>query len=486
MTTIILAVGAGIALLILLRALLAMVQTVGPNEALIVSGHGEPRVVVGGRTVVWPVINRADRLTLEVLTIDVHNRQVYTAQGIAMDVDGVAQIAVRNDEASIRTAARQFIGRKTVEVAGVAKQTMEGHLRAILGQMTVEEIYKERDKFAQAVQHHAASDMQKMGLGIVSFTLRDVKDGEGYLEALGRPRLAVVRRDAQIAEAEARRDADIAQAQATREAAINTADAKRVSEVAQLQAQTKIAEAERDYKLNLATYQEQENTARAKSEAAFEIEKRIQAIVVNEKEAMRIEKELEATVKKPAEARKYAAEVDAQAQKYRTVADAEAKAQAAKAHGEATAEADKARGIAEAEVQRARGLADADAIRARGLAEAEAMERKAEAFKQYNDAAVGQMFLQVLPELARAIAAPLERTEKIVVMGGDGGGVSRLTGEVVSAMAQLPPLVRSMTGIDVQRLIGRLADTDDTRAEAPAAEPLRGNAAKPTGGPGSR
>ncbi len=449
-------VGAVLATIVMVRKFLTWFMTAGPNEAMIISGKGEPVVVVGGRAFVVPLFNQADRLSLEVVTIDVHNRNVYTAQGIAMDVDGVAQIAVRNDETSIRTAARQFLGRKQLEIANVAQQTMEGHLRSILGQMTVEEIYKEREKFAQAVQQHATTDMQKMGLNILSFTLRDVKDHGGYLEALGKPRLATVKRDAQIAEAEAKRDADIAQANASRAAAVESSQAKQESEVAQLQAQTKVAEAERDYRLSLATYQELENTAKAKSAAAFDIEQRIQAVVVQEKEALRAEKELDATVRKPAEARKFAAQVDADAARYRVEAEAQARAVAQRTQGEALAASDKAKGLAEAEVIRARGLADADTIRARGLAEAEAMERKAEAFKLYNDAAVSQMFIQVLPELAKAIAAPLERTEKIVVMGGDGSGSSRLSGEVVKVMAQLPPLLESLSGMDIRAILTRL------------------------------
>ncbi|MEW5855015.1 MAG: SPFH domain-containing protein [Myxococcota bacterium] len=453
-----------IVLLIFIWRLARLIETVGPNEALIVSGSGEPQVVVGGRKLVWPIINQSDRLSLEVMTIDVHNKQVFTAQGIAMDVDGVAQIAIKNDEASIRTAARQFLGRKEQEVAAVARQTLEGHLRAILGQLTVEGIYKEREMFAQKVQEHASPDMHKMGLTILSFTLRDVKDQEGYLEALGKPRLAAVRRDAQIAEAEASAAAEMARANATRDAAIRTAEANQLGQVAQLQSKAKIAEAERDLKLQLASFNELENRARAKAEAAYEIEKRDQLISVQEKENLRITKELEGTVRSPAEARKYSAQLEADAERYKR----ETTAQAAKATGLAQAEVDRARGLTEAEIQRAKGLAEAESVRAMGMAEAEAMEKKAEAFKQYNNAAVSQMVVNVLPEIAKAIAAPLANTEKLIVTGGEGG-ISKLTGDVAQVLGQLPPVVESLTGINLQQMLRGLQPTAKPVEKDPAA-----------------
>lgn len=434
---------------ILIWRLVRMIETVGPNEALIISGSGEPQVVVGGRKLVWPVINRSDRLPLEVMTIDVHNKQVFTAQGIAMDVDGVAQIAIKNDEASIRTAARQFLGRKENEIAAVARQTLEGHLRAILGQLTVEGIYKEREQFAQKVQEHASPDMHKMGLAILSFTLRDVKDSEGYLEALGKPRLAAVRRDATIAEAEARAAAEMAQAAASRDAAIKTADATQLGQVARLQAQAKIAEAERDLKLQVAAFTEAENRAKAKAEAAYEIEKREQAVMVQEKENVRILREMEGTVHTPAEARKFAAQVDADAARYTAQTEAEAR----KAQGLAQVAVEKARGEAEADVARAKGAAEADNIRARGMAEATAMEKKAEAFKQYNSAAISQMVVQVLPEIAKAMAIPLQNTEKIIITSGNDGGVSKLTADVAHVLTQLPPVVESLTGISLNSML---------------------------------
>src|SRR6185369_4616566 len=222
---------------------------VGPNQVLIVSGRkhhiAEPdgtvvergfRIVKGGGTFVMPVIEKVDLLSLELLTIDVQTPEVYTSKGVPVKVDGVAQIKVKGDDISIATAAEQFLSKDTAAIMNIATQTMEGHLRAILGTMTVEEIYQNRDAFAAKVQEVAAGDMANMGLGIVSFTIRDIRDGQGYLDALGKPRIAQVKRDAQIAQAEADRDAMIRSSQATQ-----------AGQEAKFEADTRIAEAQRDY-----------------------------------------------------------------------------------------------------------------------------------------------------------------------------------------------------------------------------------------------
>ena len=208
--------------------ILSRYTKVGPNQVLVVSGrkhrYADPdgtdrargfRIVKGGGTFVYPVVEKVDILSLELLTIDVQTPEVYTSKGVPVTVDGVAQIKVKGDDISIATAAEQFLSKSVDEIKNIAMQTMEGHLRAILGTMTVEEIYQNRDAFAQKVQEVAAGDMANMGLGIVSFTIRDIRDTQGYLDALGKPRIAQVKRDAQIAQAEADRDAQIRSAAAT-------------------------------------------------------------------------------------------------------------------------------------------------------------------------------------------------------------------------------------------------------------------------------
>jgi len=217
-----------ITIIVGIAVVLSRYTKVGPNEVLIVSGkkhrYADPdgtvktrgfRIVKGGGTFVYPVVEKVDILSLELLTIDVQTPEVYTSKGVPVKVDGVAQIKVKGDDISIATAAEQFLGKNTDEIRNIATQTLEGHLRAILGTMTVEEIYQNRDAFASKVQEVAAGDMANMGLGIVSFTIRDIRDTQGYLDALGKPRIAQVKRDAQIAQAEADRDATIKSSQAT-------------------------------------------------------------------------------------------------------------------------------------------------------------------------------------------------------------------------------------------------------------------------------
>src|SRR5712664_2249533 len=244
---------------------------VGPNQVLVISGRKhrmvDPdgtardigfRIVKGGGVFVWPVYEKVDILSLELLTIDVQQEQdVYTSKGVPVRVDGVAQIKVKGDDVSIATAAEQFLSKDTEAIKNIAMQTLEGHLRAILGTMTVEEIYQNRDAFASKVQEVAAGDMANMGLGIVSFTIRDIRDTQGYLDALGKPRIAQVKRDAQIAQAEADRDAMIRSSQATQ-----------AGQEAKFAADTKIAEAQRDYQSNVAQYQAAVNQRKAEADLA--------------------------------------------------------------------------------------------------------------------------------------------------------------------------------------------------------------------------
>ena len=248
---------------------------VGPNEVLVVSGRKyrqvDPdgaahmrgfRIVKGGGTFVMPVVEKVDILSLELLTIDVQTPEVYTSKGVPVRVDGVAQIKVKGDDIAIATAAEQFLSKGRDEIKNIATQTLEGHLRAILGTLTVEDIYQNRDAFAAKVQEVAAGDMANMGLSIVSFTIRDIKDSQGYLEALGKPRIAQVKRDAQIAQAEADRDAMIKSSQATQ-----------AGQEAKFIADTKIAEAQRDYQMNVAQYQAAVNQRKAEADLAYDLQK---------------------------------------------------------------------------------------------------------------------------------------------------------------------------------------------------------------------
>src|SRR5512136_2036215 len=467
---------------------------VGPNEVLVVSGrkhrYVDPdgtvqirgfRVRKGGGTFVIPVFEKVDILSLELLTIDVQQEQdVYTSKGVPVRVDGVAQIKVKGDDISIGTAAEQFLSKGTEEIKNIATQTLEGHLRAILGTMTVEDIYQNRDAFASKVQEVGAGDMANMGLGIVSFTIRDIRDKQGYLDALGKPRIAQVKRDAQIAQAEADRDATIRSAQATQ-----------AGQEAKFAADTKIAEAQRDYQSNVAQYQAAVNQKKAEADLAYDLQKfktgqlvkaeevQVQIIAkqkqieLQQQEIQRKQRELEATVQKPADAERYKVETLANARKFQLETEAAGSASATKATGFASADVAKATGIAEADANKARGLAEAAIIEAQGKATAQAMGMKAESFKQYNEAAVVEMIIRVLPEVAGKISEPLAKTEKMIIINsgtGVGGGASKLTGDVTQIVAQLTPIIESLTGLKFEKLHeqvpGLKKPTDKTEAES--------------------
>jgi len=445
---------------------------VGPNEVLIVSGRKHRlgdgsqvgfRIVKGGGTFVLPVIEKVDILSLELLTIDVQTPEVYTSKGVPVKVDGVAQIKVKGDDVSISTAAEQFLGKATDEIRNIATQTLEGHLRAILGTMTVEEIYQNRDAFASKVQEVAAGDMANMGLSIVSFTIRDIRDSQGYLDALGKPRIAQVKRDATIAQAEADRDS-----------IIRSAQANQAGQEAKFVADTKVAEAQRDYQMKVADYQASVNQQKAQSDLAYDLQKfktgqlvkaeevqvqiieKQKNIELQQQEIMRKQRELEATVQRPADAERYRVETLANAKNFQLETEAAGAASATKATGFASADVAKATGLAEAEANKARGLAEASVIEAQGKATAEAMRVKAESFKQYNEAAVIEMIVRILPEVAAKVSEPLAKTEKIVIINsgnGPGGGASKLTGDVTQIIAQLPPIVESLTGIKFEKLL---------------------------------
>ena len=441
---------------------MGIIQTVGPDQALIRSGGGtRPKVVVGGRTIVVPIFHRAQRLSLHVMTLVVATSNVYTGEGVAVTVDGVAQVKVARSDEAIRTAAQQFLGRSELEIIDVALQTLEGHQRAILGTLTVEEIYRDREKFAAQVRSVASPDLAGMGLEIVSFTIRDIKDPGGYLDALGVRRTAEVRRDATIGEAEAERDAGIRSAQALRE-----------QEAARYEAETRIAESERGFNVQKAAYDQEVNARRAEAELADELQRaktqqeirreevevevveRTKQIQLQEQEILRRERELEATVRKPADAERYRRETIAEAERAAVVAEANGAAESVRQQGEA-----------QADVIRLTGQAEAEAIRAKGLAEAEAMRTKAEAWKEYGEAAVVQQVLRPCRRSRRRSPSRWRARNGIVMFGGGDGasGPSKLTQDITRVVAQVPEVVESLTGIDLVGSIRNIPGMETSR-----------------------
>jgi len=447
-------------------------KKVGPNQVLVISGRRREminpvtgqkervgfRVVKGGGSFIIPVLERVDILSMEILTIEVEVRSVYTVEGVPVHVDGVAQIKVRGEDASIYTAAEQFLSKGPEGIVYVAHETLAGHLRGILGMLTVEEIYKDRDAFAQKVLEVSGSDLANMGLEIVSFVIKDIRDDKEYLESLGRTRTAEVKRDAVKGEAQAQRDATIAQANAARDATIQSARARQEGETAKYEAETKIASSQKDYRVQKAKYDEEANRSEVQAELARTLQERIttqeitsqevqievvakqKQIEVQEQEVLRKAKELEATVQRPAEAERFRIETLASAKKYQTETEAAGEAAATRLKGEGEAEATKARGLAQAEV-----------IQAQGFAEAQAMEKKAEAWQKYNQAAIIQQLIEALPQVASAVAQPLAQTDRIVVInsGGDGAGASKVTADVTNIVAQVPATLEALTGINL-------------------------------------
>ena len=437
-------------------------KKVGPNQVLVISGRKHTiidpatgkketlsfRLVKGGGTVVFPVIERVDELSLEIMTLDVNTPKVYTLQGVAVTVDGVAQVKIRGDDVSITTAAEQLLSKNVEQIKNVALQTLEGHLRAILGTLSVESIYKDRDAFASRVAEVATADMANMGMTIVSFTIRDIRDDQGYLDALGQARIAEVKRDAAIG-----------QAQADRDARIKAAEAQQSARESEIMAQTKIAEAQKNYEVQKANYDAEVNKQKAQAELAYTLQQNItnqqvkgeevqvqvvekqRQIQVQEQEALRREKELEATVRKPAEAEQYRIQTLASAKKFQLLTEAEGQAAATQSVGEGEAAATKAK-----------GLAQADVIQAQGFAEAEAMQKKAAAWQNYNEAAIIQQLVDKMPAIAEAISRPLAQTDRIIVISnGDGGGAgaSKITQDITNIIAQVPATVEALTGVDI-------------------------------------
>ncbi len=456
--------------------MVTLVRKVGPNEALIIYGlgtGGQPKVIKGGGTVVIPLLQSARELSLELMSFDVAPTQdLYTRQGVAVNVEAVAQIKVKSDPDSIRTAAEQLLNKTPQEREGLIRLVMEGHLRGIVGQLTVEEIVKQPEMVADRMRATSAEDMDKMGLEIVSFTIKEVKDKNEYIANMGRPDIALIKRAADIATAEAERDTAIKRAQAMREAAVAQAQADQERVLAETASAAKQAEAQRDLELKKASYLADIRKQQAVADKSYDIQanvmqqqvvaeqvrvervQREELIKVQEAEIQRRERELIATVLKPAEVERQRIETLAEAERQKRVLEAQGSADAARAEGAGRADATRAMGLAEAEV-----------IRAKGEAEADAMRMRADAYSLYNQAAILDKLLSGLPELARAIAGPLSNVDKITVVStgagdGRGAGANQITADIARMIAQMPELFETLTGIRVADLVSRLAGLD--------------------------
>ncbi len=460
-----------------------LLRKVGPNQALIVYGAvpGGTKVITGGSKFVVPLYQRAQEFSLELMSFDVAPAQdLYTSQGVAVNVEAVTQIKVRSDEESVKTAAEQFLSKSQQERESLIRLVMEGHLRGIVGQLTVEELVKDPENVGAKMLKTVTPDMEKMGLEVISFTIKDVRDKNDYITNMGRPQIAQIKKQADIAAALAQRDTQIQQANASREAAVakSAADQERVK--AEAESLGLQAESQRNLALKKAAFDAEVKKQQATADKTYDIQANLMQqqvvtesvkvteaeknaqIKVQQAEIQRRELELQATIQKAAEAERRRVETVAEAERQRLILEAQGQADAAKARGFGDADASRARGIAESEVIRAKGLAEAEVIRAKGEAEADAMKVKAAAFHEYNQAAVLDKLLTGMPEIVRAIAEPLSKVDKVTIVstgssnGNNGLGASRLTGDIVNMVAQVPALFELLSGTRIGDLMSRV------------------------------
>jgi flotillin len=497
----ILVVAIVVVVILIINTVGRLLRKVGPNQALIVYGAGGTRVITGGSHFVIPLYQRAQEFSLELMSFDVAPSQdLYTTQGVAVNVEAVTQIKVRSDPESVKTAAEQFLSKTQEERENLIRLVMEGHLRGIVGQLTVEDLVKDPENVGAKMLKTVTPDMEKMGLEVISFTIKDVRDKNDYISNMGRPQIAQIRKQADIAAALAARDTQIQQANASREAAVAKAQADQERVKAEAESMALQAESQRNLALKKAAFDAEVKKQQAAADKAYdiqanvtqqqvvaeavrvtEVEKQAQ-IKVQQAEIQRRELELQATVQKAAEAERRRIETVAEAERQRLILEAQGQADAARARGLGEAEANRARGLAEAEVTRARGLAEAEVIRAKGEAEAEAMKVKAAAFHEYNQAAVLDKLLTGMPEIVRAIAEPLSKVDKVTIVstgganGNSGMGASRITGDIMNMVAQVPALFELLSGTRIGDLMNRVPalSGQDGANSAPSANGANG------------
>jgi len=454
--------GLGVMAIMMLMGMLArLYRKAGPHEALIIYGIGGTRVVKGHGAIVVPMFQVCRELSLQLMSFDVAPQQdLYTRQGVAVTVEAVAQIKVKSDVESILTASEQFLTKSDDERQGLIRLVMEGHLRGIIGQLTVEEIVKQPEMVGDRMRATCADDMSKMGLEVISFTIKEVRDKNEYITNMGRPDVARIKRDADVAAAEADRDTAIKRALAQRESAVAKAQADQDRVLAETLSLGKQAEAQRDLEVKKAQYLEVTKRQQAQADKAYDIQTNImqqqviaeqvkvmqiekeQQVKVQEAEINRREKELIATVLKGAEIERQRIETLAAAERQRLMSEAEGRASSIRAQGEA----------------------EAEIIFKKGEAEAKAMNVKAEAYQEYNQAAVIDKLFASMPEVVKALASPLANVDKITIVStgnGDASGMNKITGDITKMAAQVPALFETLSGMPMSELLGKVRQIGD-------------------------
>ncbi len=445
-----------LALFFIIGMLAKLYRKAGPHEALIVYGLGGTRIVKGHGTIIYPMVQSVRSLSLELMSFDVAPQQdLYTTQGVAVTVEAVAQIKVKSDNVSIQTAAEQFLTKTDDERQGLIRLVMEGHLRGIIGQLTVEQIVKEPEMVGDRMRSTCADDLSKMGLEVISFTIKEVRDKNEYITNMGKPDVARIKRDADVAAAEADRDTAIKRALATREAAVAKAQADQERVLAETQSLAKQAESQKDLEVKRAQFLEVQKKQQAQADKAYEIQANVMQqqvraeevtihqvekeheIKVQDAEILRRERELTATVLKQAEIERKRIETLAEAERQRLIMEAEGRAASIRAQGEA----------------------EAEIIFKKGEAEAKAMNVKAEAYQEFNQAAIVDKLITGMPEVVRALAAPLANVDRITVVStgnGDAAGMNKITGDITKMAAQIPALFETLSGMPLNELFAKV------------------------------
>ena len=446
---------------LLMSGVATLFRKAGPHEALIVYGLRGTRIVKGKGTLIFPMIETYRQLSLQLMSFDVAPLQdLYTKQGVAVTVEAVAQIKVKSDPVSIQTAAEQFLTKTDQAREGLIRLVMEGHLRGIIGQLSVEQIVKEPEMVGDRMRATCAEDLSKMGLEVVSFTIKEVRDKNEYITNMGRPDIARIRRDADVATAEAERDTAIRRADAMRDAAVAKSSADRERVLAEALSLASQAEAQRDLEIKKAQYVEGIKRQQAQADKAYDIQSNMmqqqviaeavkirqvekeQEVKVQEAEILRHEKELISTVLKSVEIESKRIEMLAEAMRRKVTVEAEGAAFATRAQGEA----------------------DAEIILKKGEAEAKAMNVRAEAYQEWNQAAVVDKLISAMPEIVRAMSAPLANIDKITIVStgdGDSAGMHKITGDMTKMAAQIPALFETLSGMQMSDLLGKVRGIND-------------------------
>jgi len=456
---------ATIAVLVLVALFAAQrYRVAGANEALVISGargskvrdekgdlvtiHDQGvKVVVGAGTFTWPLVNKVGRLQLTARQVEIglaHENAAVSKQGVGVLITGQAMFKIAREPERLRAAAERFIGEPDSQIETMVKKVLEGSLRSIAGTLTIEELITDRDRFQQAVSEAARGDLEASGIHIDALTITSIRDTKGYIEQLGEKNLASVQRDARIAKASASQEAAVKENEAQRV----IIQAERDREIARAEAHkvTAKAQAEADQSGPLAQATATKDVIREQTELA-------------ELDAVRREKELLGTTVKPAEAERRAAIVKAEGVRQATILAAEAHAQQVQLTGEAEGAANVARGRAAAQVTEISGAAEGAAILSRGQAEARSKELLAEAYRKFDEAAILLQTLPLVPPIVREAAAPLGNIDNLTVI--DSAGASKLTETVVRTAAEGTAIAKSLLGVDLAELMGRLAARRD-------------------------